>query len=193
MKPFKSFLTEANTNFNRKEIQEYLKGKADVLKETIDEIESKYKNNPGEMSSRVAEINSAMISHLMNYIEKNHSRFAEAAKNKQYTEQELMDDINFAFSPIMGNIAKALPNGGFSLSTHSTVPQAQQQTPTFFASQQNPSQGLIKPHRIVFQNIPQGATKENPLGREGMTETEYTKPDNFNRDFDEIFKSIFGP
>lgn len=55
----------------------------------------------------------------------------------------------------------------------------------------------LKTGRIVTQNIPQGATAKNPLGREGMTAGEYTKPDKFNNPptvtFDDIIKSIFGP
>lgn len=54
----------------------------------------------------------------------------------------------------------------------------------------------MKPGRIVFQNIPQGATQKNPLGREGMSETEYTKKDKFNNPpttFEDIFKTVFGP
>lgn len=54
----------------------------------------------------------------------------------------------------------------------------------------------LRTGRIVTQNIPQGATEKNPLGREGMSASEYTKPDKFNNPpmtFDDIFKSIFGP
>lgn len=37
-----------------------------------------------------------------------------------------------------------------------------------------------RPGTISPQNVPQGATQENPLGRERMAPQEYMRPDNFN-------------
>lgn len=199
MKPFKRFLNESNSSFDRKKVQDYLKDKAEILQDTVQEIKTKYSNDPVEMNNRINEIYSSMTSHLIDYLEKNNKMFMDAYKSQQYSDQDLMADVNGVFGPLMGNIVKPLPGGGISI-THSSQaqqPTQQQATPGFFASQRKQTGGLIKPGRIVFQNIPQGATEENPLGREGMPESEYTKPDRFNNppptDFDSIFKSIFGP
>jgi len=44
----------------------------------------------------------------------------------------------------------------------------------------SPRGGTQRTGQIVPQNVPQGATQQNPFGREGMSPAEYMTPDNFN-------------
>jgi len=43
-----------------------------------------------------------------------------------------------------------------------------------------PRGGTQRTGQITPQNVPQGATQQNPFGREGMSPAEYMRPDNFN-------------
>ena len=43
-----------------------------------------------------------------------------------------------------------------------------------------PRGGAQRTGQMIPQNVPQGATQQNPFGREGMSPSEYMTPDNFN-------------
>jgi len=183
MKPFNKFFLREGASSSAETFRDELERKADVLDEALKDLEQKYSANPLELQQRSNAIFQAMISDLMNYIQENGKNLQQAQAENQYSMQQLAQDINELFGPYMGSIAN-LNGDNLTIGTH------QLNYPELSRPSSPP-----KTHRIVFQNIPQGATKSNPFGREGQTEAELRKPDRFNnppKTFEDIFKPLIG-
>ena len=90
-------------------------------------------------------------------------------KQIQTTPQALSD---VGVTPIEGPQQAAVPTFGGRVLT-----PAQANALGMFATPYVPGK---RPGTISPQNIPQGATQENPFGREGMAPQQYMNPDRFN-------------